>query len=68
MQSISAMIAVDYSDNKDIIEILTKLWTFVENAIIECEGKQLDIVSDLFVNLLDATRLGNLQDNTFCSV
>ncbi|XP_050447562.1 uncharacterized protein C1orf112-like [Cataglyphis hispanica] len=68
MQSISAMIAVDYSDNKDIIEILIKLWTFVENAIIECEGKQLDIVSDLFVNLLDATRLGSFQDNMFCSI
>ncbi|XP_029661974.1 uncharacterized protein C1orf112 homolog [Formica exsecta] len=68
IQSVSAMVAVDYSDNKDIIEILTKLWTFVEDAIIKCEGKQLDIVSDLFVSLLDATRLGSLQDNMFCSI
>ncbi|XP_072756238.1 FIGNL1-interacting regulator of recombination and mitosis [Anoplolepis gracilipes] len=68
MQSISAMITVDYSDNKDIIESLNKIWTFVEDAIIECEGKQLNILTDLIVNLIDATCLGNLQDNTFCSI
>lgn len=68
MQSVSAMVAMDYSNNKDIIEILTKIWSFVEDAIIECEGKQLNILSDLLVSLLDATHVGSLQDNTFCSV
>lgn len=59
---------IDYRDNKDIIEILTKIWSFVENAIIVCEGKQLNILFDLFVSLLDVTHLGSFQDNTFCSV
>ncbi|CAL1677663.1 unnamed protein product [Lasius platythorax] len=68
MQSVSAMVAMDYSDNKDIIEILTKIWSFVEDAIIECEGKQLNILSDLLVSLLDATHVGSLQDNIFCSI
>lgn len=67
MQSVSAMAAVDYSDNKDIIEILTKIWNFMEDTIIKCEDKQLNILTDLFVSLLDATRLGSLQNN-FCSV
>ncbi|XP_025262500.1 uncharacterized protein C1orf112 homolog isoform X2 [Camponotus floridanus] len=68
IQSISTIIMIDYRDNKDIIEILTKIWTFVESAIIVCEGKQLDILSDLFVSLLDVTHLGCFQDNTFCSI
>ena len=70
MQSVSAMIAVDYNDNKDIIEVLIKIWSFVEDAITKCEDhdKQLSILCDLVINLLDATRLGSLQDNAFCSV
>ncbi|XP_012222379.1 FIGNL1-interacting regulator of recombination and mitosis-like isoform X1 [Linepithema humile] len=68
LQLVSATTAIDYSDNKDIIEILTKLWIFVKDAITECEGKQLDILFDLVVILLDSTHLGNLQDDAFCAI
>ncbi|TGZ49167.1 Uncharacterized protein DBV15_11395, partial [Temnothorax longispinosus] len=52
MQVVSAIIAVDYSDNKDVINVLTKLWSFVAGTIIECEGKQLDLLTDLVVTIL----------------
>lgn len=65
VQSISTIIMIDYSDNKNIIEILTKIWIFVENAIIVCEGKQLNILLDLLITLLDVTRLGSFQDMFF---
>lgn len=68
MQIMSVMITVDYNDNKDVINILTKIWSFVAGVIIECDGKQLDLLSDLVVILLDATRLRNLHDDNFCAV
>lgn len=62
------MMATNYGDNNDIIEILIKLWNFVKDAITECENKQLDILFDLVVTLLDSTHLGNLQNDAFCAV
>ncbi|XP_011878542.1 PREDICTED: uncharacterized protein C1orf112-like isoform X2 [Vollenhovia emeryi] len=68
MQIVSAMIAVDYSDNKETINALTKIWSFVADVIIECDGKQLDLLTDLVVTLLDATHLKNLNDDSFCAI
>lgn len=68
MQFVSAMIEVDYSDNNDVINVLTKLWSFVADAIIECEGKQLDLLTDLVVILLEATHFKNLYDDSFYAV
>ncbi|XP_071647997.1 uncharacterized protein [Temnothorax longispinosus] len=68
MQVVSAIIAVDYSDNKDVINVLTKLWSFVAGTIIECEGKQLDLLTDLVVTVLDATYLKNLHDDSFYAI
>jgi len=68
MQIVFVMTAVDYSDDKDVINVLTKIWSFVADAIIECEGKQLDLLSDLIVILLDATHLKSLHDDSFCAV
>lgn len=68
MQTVSAMTAVDYNDNKDIINVLTKIWSFVASAIVECEGKQLDLITDLVLTLFDATHLKNLHDDSFCMV
>ncbi|XP_077269468.1 FIGNL1-interacting regulator of recombination and mitosis isoform X1 [Temnothorax americanus] len=68
MQVVSAIIAVDYSDNKDVINVLTKLWSFVAGTIIESEGKQLDLLTDLVVTLLDATYLKNLHDESFYAI
>lgn len=68
MQTVSTMIIVDYHDNEDVINVLTKIWSFVTSAIVECEGKQLDLLTDLIVTLLDATRLKNLHDDSFRTV
>ncbi|XP_012530927.1 uncharacterized protein LOC105833618 [Monomorium pharaonis] len=68
LRIVSIMTVVDYTDNKDVINVLTKIWNFVAGAIIECEGKQLDLLSDLVVTLLDATRLKNLKDDSFCAI
>lgn len=62
------MIAVNYSDNRDVINVLTKIWNFIASAIIECEDKQLDLLSNLVVILLDATCLKYLHDDSFCTV
>lgn len=63
MQIVSAMQAVNYSD--DITNILTKIWTFVVDVITtECEDKQLDLLSDFILILLDGTRFENLRDDT----
>ncbi|EGI70655.1 Uncharacterized protein C1orf112, partial [Acromyrmex echinatior] len=68
MQIMSVMTAVNYSDNRDVINVLTKIWSFVASAIIECEDKQLDLLSDLIVILLNATCLKYLHDDSFCTV
>ncbi|XP_012062881.1 PREDICTED: uncharacterized protein LOC105626181 [Atta cephalotes] len=68
MQVMSVMTAVSYSDNRDVINILTKIWCSVANAIIECEDKQLYLLSDLVVILLNATCLKYLHDDSFCTV
>lgn len=57
--------AVDYSENEDVIDILPKIWNFARDAIIECENKQLDILSNLIVILLNVTHLNSFQDNAF---
>lgn len=62
------MRAVDYSDNRDISDVLVKMWSFVADAIVTCEDKQLDVLSDFVVALFDGTRLDNLQDDVFDSV
>jgi len=62
------MIEVDYSDNNDVIDVLTKIWSFVADAIIESEGKQLDLLTDLVLTLLDATHFQNLYDDSFYTV
>lgn len=68
MNIVSVMITVNYSDNKDVMNILTKIWNFVAHAIIECEDKQLDLLTNLVVTLLDATHLKNLHSDNFCAV
>ncbi|XP_018366952.1 PREDICTED: uncharacterized protein LOC108763642 [Trachymyrmex cornetzi] len=68
IQIMSVMTAVNYSDNRDVINVLTKIWSSVATAIIECEDKQLDLLSDLVVILLDATCLKYLHDDSFCTV
>ncbi|XP_018311038.1 uncharacterized protein C1orf112 [Mycetomoellerius zeteki] len=68
VQIMSVMIAVNYSDNRDVINVLTKIWNFIASAIIECEDKQLDLLSNLVVILLDATCLKYLHDDSFCTV
>jgi len=68
MQIMSVMTAVNYNDNRDVINILTKIWCSVASAIIECEDKQLDLLSDLVVILLNATCLKYLHDDSFCTV
>ncbi|XP_020281492.1 uncharacterized protein C1orf112-like isoform X2 [Pseudomyrmex gracilis] len=68
VQLLSVMIAVDYKNNEEVIETLIKIWKFVENTIAKCEGKQLDVLSDLVVVLLDATCLESLQDDAFYAI
>ncbi|XP_011144526.1 uncharacterized protein C1orf112 [Harpegnathos saltator] len=68
MQRLSTMQAVDYSDNRDINDVMAKMWSFVADAIIECESRQLDLLSDFVVTLLDGTHLDNLRDNVLDSV
>ncbi|XP_018406843.1 PREDICTED: uncharacterized protein LOC108782939 [Cyphomyrmex costatus] len=67
-QILSVMIAVNYNDNEDVINVLTKIWSFVADAIIDCEDKHLDLLSDLIVILLDATRFKHLHDDSFCMI
>lgn len=62
------MRAVDYNNNEKIIDVLIKIWSFVVDVITECEGKQLDLLSDFVIVLLDGTRLQNLRDDALDSV
>ncbi|XP_011706023.1 PREDICTED: uncharacterized protein C1orf112-like [Wasmannia auropunctata] len=60
--------AVDYSDNKNIIDVLTKIWSIVEDSDIKYEGLHLDLLTDMVVVLLDATCLKSLHDDSFCAI
>ncbi|KAL0132514.1 hypothetical protein PUN28_000332 [Cardiocondyla obscurior] len=68
MQDMFAVIVVDYNDNKDVITVLTKIWSFVADTIIECEGKQLDLLTDLVVTLLNATHVNYFHQDNFCAI
>ncbi|XP_014489086.1 PREDICTED: uncharacterized protein LOC106752135, partial [Dinoponera quadriceps] len=68
VRQISAMQVVNYSDNRDISDVLGKMWNFVADAIPECEGKQLDVLSDFLVAIFDGTRLDNLRDYALDSI
>ncbi|KAL6268685.1 hypothetical protein P5V15_001815 [Pogonomyrmex californicus] len=65
---LSEMMTADYNDNKDVIDVLTKIWTFVAEAIIACEDKQLKLLSNFVVILFDATHLKSLHDDSFCAI
>jgi hypothetical protein len=56
---------VDYNDNENIISIFSKIWSFIKDAVIECESKQLDVLSNLIIILLNVTCLKNFQDDAF---
>lgn len=68
MQHISAMQAVDYSDNRDISDVLVEIWSFMADTITKCKGKYLDVLSDFVVILFDSIHLDNLQGDNLNSV
>ncbi|RLU24367.1 hypothetical protein DMN91_002455 [Ooceraea biroi] len=60
---LSPVVAVDYSGNENVTDILPKIWSFVSDAVTECDSKQLDILSNLIVILLHVTHLRSFQDD-----
>lgn len=59
---------LNYAGEKNTIDILSQIWNSVANTIENCEGRQLDILSEFVSKLFDAMEPETIQDDMFFTV
>ncbi|CAK9828855.1 Uncharacterized protein C1orf112 [Anthophora retusa] len=59
---------LNYTLEKNIIDIVSQMWNCVANTIEIFEGRQLDILSEFMSKLFAATQPEKIQDDTFFSI
>lgn len=59
---------LNYTEEQNIIDILSQIWNSIASTIEIFEGRQLDILSELILKLFVATQPQKIQDNIFFSV
>lgn len=59
---------LNYTEEKNTIDILSQIWNSIASTIEIFEGKQLDVLSEFTSKLLSATQPEKIQDDTFFSV
>ncbi|XP_033176587.1 uncharacterized protein C1orf112 homolog isoform X2 [Bombus impatiens] len=59
---------LNYTEEKNTIDILSQIWNSIASTIEIFEGKQLDVLSEFTSKLLSATQPEKIQDDTFFSI
>lgn len=59
---------LNYTEEQNIIDILSQIWNSIASTIEIFEGRQLDILSEFILKLFVATQPQKIQDNIFFSV
>ncbi|XP_015435189.1 PREDICTED: uncharacterized protein C1orf112-like [Dufourea novaeangliae] len=59
---------LNYTGEKDTVDVLSQIWNSVASTIEIFEGKQLDILAEFTWKLFSATQPEKIQDDTFYTV
>ncbi|XP_061937111.1 FIGNL1-interacting regulator of recombination and mitosis-like [Apis cerana] len=59
---------LNYTEEQNIIDILSQIWNSIASTIEIFEGRQLDILSEFILKLFVATQPQKIQDNIFFSI
>ncbi|KAK9310352.1 hypothetical protein QLX08_000345 [Tetragonisca angustula] len=59
---------LNYTGERNTIDILSQIWSSIASTIEIFEGRQLDILSEFMSKLFSATQPEKIQDDTFFSI
>ncbi|KOC67475.1 Uncharacterized protein WH47_11654, partial [Habropoda laboriosa] len=59
---------LNYTVERNTVDVLSEMWNSVANTIEIFEGRQLDILSEFMSKLFAATQPEKIQDDTFFSI
>nr|XP_034189327.1 uncharacterized protein C1orf112 homolog isoform X2 [Osmia lignaria]XP_034189334.1 uncharacterized protein C1orf112 homolog isoform X2 [Osmia lignaria] len=69
IMTLTSMIGkLNYAGEKSTIDILSQIWNSVANTIENCEGRQLDILSEFVSKLFNAMESETIQDDMFVAI